>query len=102
MNKFLIDDRYELMNEISVSAQSKIYKAYDLKYKKNVIIKFIYTENEIELKKALNEVNILQQLNHKSIIKILNVTHFHNMFGIVLEFLDAITLKEKLSFKNNM
>jgi len=102
MNKFLIENRYELIIEISVSLQSKIYKAYDLKTKKKVIIKFIHTQNEIELKKALNEVNILQKLKHKGIVKFLNITHFHNMFGIVFEYLSGITLKNELNFVNNI
>ncbi len=98
-----IDDKYELVSQISYTNTSKIYKAYDHNTSKFVAIKIIKILDSDDQKLVKNEVKVM------SILKCVVIPHYigwcnygSDAFCIIMEYLDSITLKEKMIAKNGL
>ena len=100
---FLLKDRYELLMEISWTPTSKIYKAFDHCSQKIVAIKMIHIKqnNEEENIRILKEVKIMNTINSSNIVQCMNAFKYTDkLFCIVMEYLDSITLKQKMNIFN--
>ncbi len=94
-----IDEKYELISQISCTVNAKIFKAYDRIAKKYVAIKIIKVD-ENKNNNYWNEINILSQLNSLFTPKFIDYCEYgENAVCIVMELYESITLKEKMKIK---
>ncbi len=101
-NSSLLKNRYELYKEVSFTPTSKIYKALDHYNNNYVAIKYIPIKNDEEYKKISKEIEIMNSMKTNYVVSYINSFKIKNAFYIVMEFLDTITLKEKMSKLNGM
>ena len=74
--------------------ESIVYKGYDIECDQNVAIKKI-SNTEKTKPKLLNEIEIMEKMNHKNIIKIYDTIINDNYdFVIILEYCESGTLKD--------
>lgn len=74
--------------------ESIVYKGYDIEHDQNIAIKKI-SNNEKTKPKLLNEIEIMEKMNHKNIIKIYDTIINDNYdFVIILEYCECGTLKD--------
>lgn len=95
--KSKIADRYQIIQKCGEGAYGKVYLATDLKSNQNVAIKkikLISVEEGIPIS-SLREISLLKELNHKNIVKLLDVIHLENKIILVFEYV-AQDLKKML------
>ncbi len=95
----LISDRYEVAENIGSGGMAIVYKAKDHKLNRTVTLK-VMREEYIEDEEFINRFNIEAQaaanLNHINIVKVYDVGRHDNIYYIVMEYIDGITLKEAI------
>ena len=93
-------DRFQDIEEIGSGGMGKVYKAFDIKRKKNVAIKVLskeYADNmRIARRFIFRDGFVAQKLDHPAIIHIYDVNRESSPPYIVMEFLDGKTLKEHI------
>ncbi len=93
----LISNRYDVQNKIGSGGMAIVYKAIDRKLDRVVTLK-IMREEHIEDEEFIRRFNIearaAAKLNHPNIVKIFDVGRFKNIYYIVMEYIDGVTLKD--------
>ena len=92
-----LDGRYEIREIIGVGGMAVVYKAYDNIDDRIVAIKILkdeYLSNEEFKKRFKNESKAIAVLSHPNIVRVYNVSFGDRLQYIVMEYVDAITLKE--------
>jgi serine/threonine protein kinase len=98
----LIEDRYQIIEEIGKGGMATVYKALDLDWHKEVAIKVIRIERlapEIlskALKRFERESTALAELSHKSVIKVLDYGHYEDAPYLVMEYFSKGSLKKQM------
>ncbi len=80
---------------------SKVYYGYHKQTKKEIALKKIYfnkLENKVK-ERIITEINILQKLNHKNIIKFHDYKFDGEYLLLITEYCNGGTLKDKLGLK---
>lgn len=91
----IINDKYELMKQIGQGGTTNVYLAFDKRLNKPWVVKFLredlpnFEQNKISL---LKEVEMLKQLTHPAIPKIIDVIETNNYFAIVMDYIEGETL----------
>lgn len=101
INKVL-NDRYEIIELIGRGGMAYVYKAKDLKLNRFVAVKVLreeYTENEQFVKKFDRESQAAAGLSHPNIVSVYDVGVQGNIYYIIMEYVDGITLKQYLDKK---
>lgn len=97
MSQQVIDNRYEIVQMLSVGSYAAVYKGFDNLLKKYVLIKLYndtYSEARID-----REFKILKTINHNNIVKVFNSGKIKNNRYIIYEYVNGITLD--LYLRNN-
>ncbi|MBC3887630.1 Stk1 family PASTA domain-containing Ser/Thr kinase [Acetobacterium paludosum] len=97
--------RYEIVELIGRGGMAYVYKARDLKLNRYVAVKVLreeYTENEQFIKKFDRESQAVACLSHPNIVGIYDVGVQDNIYYIIMEFVDGITLKQYLVKKGRL
>ncbi|MBQ8647124.1 MAG: serine/threonine protein kinase, partial [Oscillospiraceae bacterium] len=95
-----LDGRYLLQELVGVGGMANVYRAMDLKEQRVVAVKVLKeecTENEELVRRFKNESKTIAVLNHKSIVKVYDVSVTDKLQYIVMEYIDGMTLKEYLA-----
>jgi serine/threonine-protein kinase len=82
-----------------------VYKARDLKLNRYVAVKVLreeYTENEQFIKKFDRESQAVACLSHPNIVGVYDVGVQDNIYYIIMEYVDGITLKQYLMRKGRL
>ena len=74
----VIDDKYEILKLIGQGGMSKVYLAMDKRLNKQWAIKEIEKRakdknNEIVIQSAIAEANLIKQLDHPAIVRIVDI-----------------------------
>lgn len=104
INKVL-NDRYEILELIGRGGMAYVYKAMDTKLNRYVAIKVLreeYTENEQFIKKFDRESQAAAGLTHPNIVSIYDVGVEEDIYFIIMEYVDGITLKQYLNKKGHL
>ena len=101
MDKIILDNRYEIVQQIGVGGMAKVYKAKDKLLDRYVAIKILkeqYAEDEEFLKKFNNEAQSAAKLNHVNIVNVFDIgqdlLEGKKIYYIVMEYVEGQTLKE--------
>lgn len=104
INKIL-NDRYKIIEQIGRGGMAYVYKAIDLKLNREVAVKVLrdeYTENEQFIKKFDRESQAAAGLSHPNIVSVYDVGVQDNIYYIIMEYVDGITLKQYLNSKGTL
>lgn len=100
MNKeIIISDRYIVKRKIGEGGMAKVYLAFDKETKQDVAVKVLKTENidEKKIRSFRREAQTLSMLNDENIVSIIDVGEENDVYYIVNEFIEGMTLKEYIS-----
>lgn len=101
MEKIILDDRYEIIEQIGIGGMAKVYKAKDKLLDRFVAIKILkeqYAEDDEFLKKFNNEAQSAAKLSHINIVNVFDIgkDFFKGemIHYIVMEYVEGQTLKD--------
>ncbi|MBU1076385.1 MAG: SpoIIE family protein phosphatase [Spirochaetes bacterium] len=96
----LINDEYRIKGTLGEGGMSVVYRAEDLKHKRDVALKFLkegvtssYVEDVIRFKR---EAEAVSKLDHPNVIKLFEVGEYENTPFLIEELLDGKSLSELL------
>lgn len=103
----VLNNRYEILELIGRGGMAYVYKAKDQKLNRFVAVKVLreeYTENEQFIKKFDRESQAAAGLTHPNIVSVydVGVEPDSNIYYIIMEFVDGITLKQYLNEKGRL
>jgi len=93
----LINDKYKIVEKIGVEGAEEIYKAKWLLHNENVLIKLINQQQEPEGEfrtHFINEAELLSKLEHKNIVRVLDIINEPALLGLVMELPSDKTLHQ--------
>ena len=98
----MIGDRYELLENIGTGGMSDVYKAKDHKLNRFVAVKVLkqeFSENANFVSKFRIEAQAAAGLMHPNIVNVYDVGEENNIYYIVMELVEGITLKKYIEKK---
>lgn len=93
------NEKYQKEEKIGEGTYGVVYKAKDTKTAEIVALKKIRLQAEEEgiPSTAIREISLLKELQHKNIVRLLDVIHTSKKLTLVFEFLDQ-DLKKVIDF----
>lgn len=93
----IIDDKYEILKLIGQGGMSKVYLAMDKRLNKQWAIKEIEkrardANNEIVIQSAIAEANLIKQLDHPAIVRIVDIIDNGDVIYIIEDYIEGETL----------
>ena len=88
--KSKIADRYQIIQKCGEGAYGKVYLATDLKNNASVAIKKIKlgsVEEGVPIS-SIREMSLLKELNHRNVVKLMDVIHLENKIVLVFEYVN--------------
>ena len=90
----VIDDKYEILKLIGQGGMSKVYLAMDKRLNKQWAIKEIEKRtrdknNEIVIQSAIAEANMIKQLDHPAIVRIVDIIDNGNVIYIIEDYIEG-------------
>lgn len=101
----VFNNRYEIIELIGRGGMAYVYKAKDRKLNRYVAVKVLreeYTENEQFIKKFDRESQAAAGLSHPNIVSVYDVGVEGDIYYIIMEYVDGITLKQYLNKKGHL
>ena len=109
MDKIILDNRYEIIQQIGVGGMAKVYKAKDRLLDRFVAIKVLkeqYAEDDEFLKKFNNEAQSAAKLNHINIVNVYDIgqdlLEGKKIYYIVMEYVEGETLKDLIDSEGQL
>ncbi len=97
-----IADRYEILEKIGTGGMADVYKAVDNKLSRNVAVKVLkqeFSENENFVSKFRVEAQAAAGLMHPNVVNVYDVGEESDIYYIVMELVEGITLKKYIEKK---
>ena len=101
----LLGNRYEIIEKIGSGGMATVYKAKCLVLKRFVAVKVLrdeFTTDEEFIKRFNIEAQAVASLTHPNIVSVYDVGHEGNLYYIVMELVEGITLKEYIQKKGRL
>ena len=98
----MIGDRYEILEKIGTGGMSDVYKAKCHKLNRYVAVKVLkqeFSENENFVSKFRIEAQAAASLMHPNIVNVYDVGAENDIYYIVMELVEGITLKKYIERK---
>ncbi len=98
----MIGDRYEILEKIGTGGMSDVYKAKCHKLNRYVAVKVLkqeFSENENFVSKFRIEAQAAASLMHPNIVNVYDVGEENDIYYIVMELVEGITLKKYIERK---
>lgn len=97
----IIDDKYEILKEIGRGGMSRVYLAMDKRLNKQWAVKEIDkrardANNEIVIQSAIDEAHLIKQLDHPSIVRIVDIIETADVIYIIEDYIEGETLSSVL------
>ena len=93
----IIAGRYEILGKIGHGGMSIVYRARDIKLNRNVTFKVLREEHiadEEFIERFTVEARAIACLSNQNIVNVYDVGNDQNVYYIVMEYIDGVTLKE--------
>ena len=93
----LLDDRYELLEQVGEGGMAVVYRALDRRLNRNVAVKIMRDEmaaDEEFRRRFCAESQAVAMMSHPNIVAVYDVSHSDQREYIVMELIDGITLKQ--------
>ncbi len=97
MKQAPLSGRYELEEIIGTGGMSIVYRAWDLKYDREVAVKVLrpeYVEDEDFIRRFNSEAQAASQMSHPNIVNMFDVGRDGDTRYIVMEYVRGLTLKD--------
>ena len=93
----VIDEKYEILTLIGQGGKSKVYLARDKRLNKQWAVKEIQKKaydknNEIVIQSAIAEANMIKQLDHTAIVRIVDIIETFDVIYIIEDYIEGETL----------
>lgn len=101
----LISERYEIIDKVGSGGMADVYNAKDLRLNRNVAIKILKQEYSNDAKfvaKFRAEAQSVAGLSHPNIVNVYDVGEDDNLYYIVMELVEGITLKKFIERKGRL
>lgn len=98
----LLDRRYRIRRVIGVGGMAMVFEATDLIMNRTVAVKMLkddMSNDEVAVKRFINESKAVSMLSHPNIVKIFDVSVKGNPKYFVMERIEGITLKSYMQKK---
>lgn len=97
----VIDDKYEILKLVGRGGMSKVYLAMDKRLNKQWAIKEIEKRakdknNEVVIQSAIAEANLIKQLDHPAIVRIVDIIDNGDVIYIIEDYIEGETLSSIL------
>lgn len=103
MQKQILCDKYEILEEIGHGGMGTVYKARDLHLDRYVAMKQVpLSEEDERLDELKNEMELLKKLNHKSLLQILDFFSEEGTTYLVMEYVQGKSLDKYLKSMGNV
>ena len=95
----VIDDKYEILKLVGQGGMSKVYLAMDKRLNKQWAVKEIEKRakdrnNEIVIQSAIAEANLIKQLDHPAIVRIVDIIDNGNVIYIIEDYIEGKITRE--------
>ena len=97
MKQAPLSGRYELEEIIGTGGMSVVYRAWDLKYDREVAVKVLRSElmsDEDFIRRFNHEAQAASQMSHPNIVDLFDVGQDGETRYLVMEYVKGVTLKE--------
>ena len=101
----LLDNRYEILENIGTGGMAVVYKALDHRLNRPVAIKILkeeLSENEEFRLRFQAESKAIAMLSHPNIVNVYDVSRYGDADYIVMELVEGITLKQYMEKKGQL
>lgn len=101
----MLNDRYEIIKKIGSGGMSDVYQAKCCKLNRSVAIKVLKEEFRIDdnfVSKFKVEAQSAASLSHHNIVNVYDVGYDSNIYYIVMEYVEGITLKELIQERGSI
>ena len=98
----LLDNRYEILEQIGIGGMARVYKARDHRLNRLVAIKILREDlaQDAEFRRRFHdESQAVAMLSHPNIVAVYDVSRSSELEYIVMELIDGITLKQYMQKK---
>ena len=98
----LIGERYEIIDRVGSGGMADVYNGKDLRLNRNVAIKILKQEYSNDAKfvsKFRAEAQSVAGLSHPNVVNVYDVGEDDNLYYIVMELVEGITLKKFIEKK---
>jgi len=88
-------ENYEILSQIGKGGMGEVYLAHDLKLDRRVAIKILgsaVVNNSKFIERFKREAKNQAQLSHPNIVTVYGFIEYHNLLGIVMEYVDGESL----------
>ena len=93
---------YEVLSAIGAGGMGEVYKAHDTTLNRAVALKVLpdlFANDAERLARFRQEAQVLAALNHPNIAQIYGFEESNDVHALVMEFVEGVTLAEKLAGK---
>ena len=100
----LLDNRYEILEQIGVGGMARVFRALDHRLNRQVAVKILRDDlaEDAELRRRFHEESqAVAMLSHPNIVAVYDVSRSSDLEYIVMELIDGITLKQYMQKKGN-
>ena len=101
----VLNDRYEVVQFVGQGGMAKVYLGFDKVLHRDVAIKILqeeFNDNEQFLNKFKREAQAAGKLSHPHIVNIYDTGNDHDIYYIVMEYVDGGTLKDYINAKGKL
>ena len=91
---------YKILSKLGEGGMGVVYKAEDTRLKRTVALKFLphgLESHEPERARFLQEAQAASALNHPNVCTIFDIAEAEGLQYIVMEYVDGVTLREKIA-----
>lgn len=100
-----INGRYQILETIGGGGMANVYKAHDVILNRTVAVKVLrpqFSDDEEFIRRFRREAQAATSLSHPNVVNIYDVGEERNVYYIVMEYVDGLTLKQLIQQRGTL
>jgi serine/threonine-protein kinase len=85
-------DRYEFEKYLGEGGMGRVFKAFDLRLRRNVALKFMTGTAVVRTKRLIREAQALARIHHDNVCQVYEIGEVEGHLYIAMQYVDGITL----------